>query len=125
MNSAFTARCQNCNTVCHLPSLKARAVSCDACARKRSAALNEARPFLESTGEAKQRFLDGWAAGEALMGSLLRGLLVALVLTLPPSEATCRMCSPFPCTVSAACGSGCVCLKEGMSLEGRCVSWER
>lgn len=38
----FKTRC-GCGAIVSLPSLKARALSCDACARKRSAALNEAR----------------------------------------------------------------------------------
>lgn len=54
----------------------------------------------------------------------MKTLAISLALMLLPAPAVCRMCAPFACTVNAVCGSGCVCLKEGMSLEGRCVSWE-
>jgi len=48
------------------------------------------------------------------------GVLAAL--STFPADAECAWCNRIACYNKIVCGSGCVCLKEGGSVVGRCVS---
>lgn len=38
------------------------------------------------------------------------------------TDAECAYCNRIPCYNMRVCGSGCICLKEGGSVVGRCIS---
>jgi len=56
---------------------------------------------------------------------MTRFALFAALLFLPalaPSKAECAFCYTGDCYSSVICGTGCMCLKEGLDVKGRCYS---
>lgn len=49
-------------------------------------------------------------------------LVLAVVFTARQCEA--GFCPSWRCFSSSSCGSDCVCMKQGMELQGRCVSFD-
>jgi len=52
--------------------------------------------------------------------------LIALIATatfmFTAKPADCAFCATYPCFQSNVCGTNCVCLKQGMDLQGQCYS---
>ena len=58
-----------------------------------------------------------------IMALVLALGLIALQINLAPRKAECQLCFTGTCYNSSMCGgTGCVCLKFGMDLQGKCAN---
>lgn len=51
-------------------------------------------------------------------------LVIGVGMAFKPPRAECWGCYDGPCYNSLGCGMNCVCLKQGLDLDGRCFSMQ-